>query len=305
MSSNQASRRSSELLQACGYDLELSLVPYEVDPRQDARLEKRLLSSPQERLQAMLKSPRRSLMARSDPFDPIAILQALDERRVRYVVVGALGRVILGSDEITDGIDIVPSPREENLRRLGLALDHLQARRTDEKPLAIDTDLARDPVVDLATAAGELKVVLEPAGTQRLRRPPPQRYSRAARPRRPAGRRLARRPRPHARRSRSRTRSGGSPHCPPPNRARARSPPKPQPRPHHRALTTCRLLTLFRTGSSSLMVSETQMHHGADPSCCSCTVYACRAAVSGAGPLGRNVMSGSRLPRQPSTTGSA
>jgi transcriptional regulator with XRE-family HTH domain len=45
-----------ELLQACGYDLELSLVPYQVDPRHDARLEKRLLSSPQERLQAMLKA---------------------------------------------------------------------------------------------------------------------------------------------------------------------------------------------------------------------------------------------------------
>jgi len=45
-----------ELLQACGYDLELSLVPYQVDTRQDARLEKRLLQSPQERLQAMLKT---------------------------------------------------------------------------------------------------------------------------------------------------------------------------------------------------------------------------------------------------------
>ena len=40
-----------------------------------------------------------------------------------YVVIGGLGRVIHGSDELTDGIDIVPSMREENLRRLGLALD--------------------------------------------------------------------------------------------------------------------------------------------------------------------------------------
>jgi transcriptional regulator with XRE-family HTH domain len=44
-----------ELLQACGYDLELSLVPYQADTRHDARLEKRLLQSPPERLQAMLK----------------------------------------------------------------------------------------------------------------------------------------------------------------------------------------------------------------------------------------------------------
>jgi hypothetical protein len=45
-----------ELLQACGYDLELSLIPYEADTRHDAALEKKLLRSPQERLQAMLKA---------------------------------------------------------------------------------------------------------------------------------------------------------------------------------------------------------------------------------------------------------
>jgi transcriptional regulator with XRE-family HTH domain len=46
------------LLQACGFDLELSLVPYVPDTRNDARLEKALLLSPQERLQAMLKARR-------------------------------------------------------------------------------------------------------------------------------------------------------------------------------------------------------------------------------------------------------
>ncbi|HEV3403948.1 MAG TPA: hypothetical protein VG073_06630 [Gaiellaceae bacterium] len=105
-------------------------------------------------------------MARTDPFDPIAILQALDAHRVRYVVVGALGRVIHGSDELTDGIDIVPSPREENVRRLGLVLDELHAGRVDGKPLALGADLQRDPTLDLSSDAGELKIVLEPAGTQ-------------------------------------------------------------------------------------------------------------------------------------------
>ena len=106
-------------------------------------------------------------MASNDPFDPIAILQALDEQRVGYVVVGALGRVIHGSDELTDGIDIVPSPKEENLRRLGLALDALNARRADGKSLALDNDLARQPVWELVTDGGELKIVPEPAGTRR------------------------------------------------------------------------------------------------------------------------------------------
>ncbi len=44
-----------ELLQACGYDLELALVPYESDEGHDATLAKSLLRSPQERLETMLQ----------------------------------------------------------------------------------------------------------------------------------------------------------------------------------------------------------------------------------------------------------
>jgi hypothetical protein len=76
--------------------------------------------------------------------------------------VGALGRVLHGSDEVTDGLDIVPSTREENLRRLGLALDDLNARRPDGRR----PELGRKPVVELQTDAGQLKVVVEPAGTR-------------------------------------------------------------------------------------------------------------------------------------------
>lgn len=45
-----------ELLRACGFDLELALVPYEADRQTDARFRKALKRSPQERLQAMLKT---------------------------------------------------------------------------------------------------------------------------------------------------------------------------------------------------------------------------------------------------------
>jgi len=100
------------------------------------------------------------------PFDPIAVLQALDAEGVRYVVVGALGRVIHGSPELTDGIDIVPSTKDENLRRLDDALDELEARRADGKPLKLDRDLGRHPVLELTTSAGELNLVPEPAGTR-------------------------------------------------------------------------------------------------------------------------------------------
>jgi hypothetical protein len=103
---------------------------------------------------------------RQDVFDPIAALQALDRRRVTYIVVGALGRVIQGSDDVTDGIDIVPSAREENLRRLGLALEDLHARRADGKQLSLEDNLAIQPVLELHTDAGEMKIVPEPAGTR-------------------------------------------------------------------------------------------------------------------------------------------
>jgi hypothetical protein len=66
---------------------------------------------------------------------------------------------------VTDGVDIVPSTREENPQRLGLALEALNARRPDGKRLTLDRDLTRQPVLELETAAGEVKVVPEPAGT--------------------------------------------------------------------------------------------------------------------------------------------
>lgn len=47
-----------ELLRACGYDLETTLVPYRPDTRQEARLQKTVLRSPQERFHALLKARR-------------------------------------------------------------------------------------------------------------------------------------------------------------------------------------------------------------------------------------------------------
>jgi hypothetical protein len=102
----------------------------------------------------------------ADVFDPYAVLQALERHRVTYIIVGGLGRVIHGSDELTDGIDVVPSTREENLHRLGLALEDLNARRPDGKAPLLERDLARGPVLELETDAGELKIVPEPAGTR-------------------------------------------------------------------------------------------------------------------------------------------
>jgi hypothetical protein len=102
----------------------------------------------------------------ADRFDPYTLLQALERQRVTYIVIGALGRVIHGSSELTDGIDIVPSIREENLRRLGLALEELNAHRRDGKAPSLERDLVGRGLLELRTDAGELKIVPEPAGTR-------------------------------------------------------------------------------------------------------------------------------------------
>ena len=66
-------------------------------------------------------------------FDPYAILRELQEGRVYFVVIGALARVIQGSDELTRGLDLTPSLRPQNLEKLQQALENLNARRTDGK----------------------------------------------------------------------------------------------------------------------------------------------------------------------------
>lgn len=100
-------------------------------------------------------------------FDPYAILAALEKERTAYVLIGAFARVIEGSDEITLGLDLTPSTRPENLRRLELALAAINARRADGRAPELDrTAFEREPVVELQTGHGEVKVVPFPEGTR-------------------------------------------------------------------------------------------------------------------------------------------
>lgn len=94
------------------------------------------------------------------------MLATLDEHRVTYIVVGAFARVVQGADEITRGVDIVPSTREENLRRLDAALNDLGARTSDGREPALAETETLEPVTSFMTDRGELKVVPEPEGTR-------------------------------------------------------------------------------------------------------------------------------------------
>jgi hypothetical protein len=106
-------------------------------------------------------------MAERPPkFDPYGLLQALDRQRVTYIVIGGFARIVQGTEEITRGLDIVPSTREENLRRLDLALRELGAKRADGREPTLDQETLAQPVHELTTEHGELKLVPEPAGTR-------------------------------------------------------------------------------------------------------------------------------------------
>ena len=107
-------------------------------------------------------------MAEPPPkFDPIGILAALERRRVSFIVIGGLARVIQGSGEVTRGVDIVPSLKPENLRRLDAALTDLNATDSDGTAAAIaETDFANEPALKLVTERGEIRIVSQPAGTR-------------------------------------------------------------------------------------------------------------------------------------------
>ncbi len=106
------------------------------------------------------------MSAKQPRFDPYAILTALERQRITYILIGGFARVIQGTEELTQGLDLTPSTRGENLRRLAMALDDLDARLLNGKRPELGRDLARGPVLELRTGAGELKIVPEPAGTR-------------------------------------------------------------------------------------------------------------------------------------------
>lgn len=96
-------------------------------------------------------------------FDPLGVLATLDRHRVAYIVVGGFARVVRGTEEITHGIDVVPSTKPDNLRKLEEALGAMGARLEDGREVTAG-DLERQPV-ELATDRGEVKLIVEPIGT--------------------------------------------------------------------------------------------------------------------------------------------
>jgi hypothetical protein len=107
-------------------------------------------------------------------FDPEAMLSALAEGGVRFILVGGMAAVLHGDVGVTVDIDVVPERTEANLDRLAEALRGLGARiRTEGEPdgLAFDCsmeffrNLPPDAIVNLTTQSGDLDLTFCPSGT--------------------------------------------------------------------------------------------------------------------------------------------
>ena len=107
--------------------------------------------------------------------DPVALLQALEDARLDYVVIGALARVLHGSGERTDSLDVVTPVRDRTSRRLERlsGLPELEPRALGEEPIELDTRF------------GRLRLGVRAVGDEGLRRASLERPPRAPRRRPP------------------------------------------------------------------------------------------------------------------------
>jgi len=104
-------------------------------------------------------------------FDPDEILRILDRHRVEFVLIGGMAATLHGSDVVTFDLDVSPRSTRDNLERLSAALRDLCARlRVEDEPHGVEFDphwelLGRTHVMNLMTRAGDLDVVMTPAGS--------------------------------------------------------------------------------------------------------------------------------------------
>jgi hypothetical protein len=103
-------------------------------------------------------------------YDPAAIVGALQNRSVRFVVVGGIAAIAHGSPLPTEDVDVTPDASADNLEALAAALVDLDAKlRTAEGPIDFPIAprlLAGNTFWTLTTSAGDLDLCFEPAGTR-------------------------------------------------------------------------------------------------------------------------------------------
>ena len=109
------------------------------------------------------------------PIDPLALLRALAEERIDYVVIGGFAVIAYGVARVTRDLDICPDPDPANLARLAAWLDEIGAVQMgagdfDVNELPFDParpeDLAQGGNFRLETPLGILDVMQWIAGVE-------------------------------------------------------------------------------------------------------------------------------------------
>jgi hypothetical protein len=96
-------------------------------------------------------------------------LEVLDRHDVRYVVIGGIAAIAQGYPLTTQDLDVTPAKDFDNLDRIVMALEELQAqRRTPGEPVAFPIDAKMIAAADawtLVTNQGLLDLLFAPSGT--------------------------------------------------------------------------------------------------------------------------------------------
>jgi len=109
------------------------------------------------------------------PIDPLALLRALAQAQIDYVVIGGFAVIAYGVARVTKDLDICPDPDPRNLARLAACLDEIGAVQmgvgdfdVDELPFdpTRPEDLAQGGNFRLDTPLGILDVMQWIAGVQ-------------------------------------------------------------------------------------------------------------------------------------------
>jgi Nucleotidyl transferase AbiEii toxin, Type IV TA system len=102
-------------------------------------------------------------------YKPTALIGALVDGGVEFVVVGGLAVILQAMPRFTKDLDICYSPAQENLDALGAVLVRLKARLrgiSEEVPFVPDgRTLDRTQIVCLTTTVGDLDLVVDPEGS--------------------------------------------------------------------------------------------------------------------------------------------
>jgi hypothetical protein len=101
--------------------------------------------------------------------DAVGLLERLDAGGVRYVVIGGVAAVMLGSPSLTGDLDICHAGDRPNLEALAHVLTGLHARLrgvTDDVPFRLDArSLAAGDSFTFVTDLGDFDVLRTPSGT--------------------------------------------------------------------------------------------------------------------------------------------